>query len=264
MPQCSSDIGGNPYPSILLVGDSGTHKTRFIGDVPGMYCFDFDAGQAINRDRVVRFDTFKDTPYGQQRSANPERGIYPYGTAWPRFIKRLNEVGALLDNPETATFDKLGFKSKDRIMAIGFDSLTTLSNICMNYVLKEDGHAGQQPKIQHWGNQIALMETVMDQLTAWPIIKVVTAHIQRNTNQVTEVVEMLPLVTGKLAGRVGIYFDEVWFTHVQGRGKDKKFSLQTESYGMVKSAKTRYDVPDGSPTTWKAVAPYIMGSTVAA
>lgn len=234
------DLGANPTPKILLVGDSGTHKTWFLTTIPGIFVFDYDKGMAVARGKDVEYESFKDAPLSSHVHSK-ELGIYPYGQAWPAFILRINQLGDKIEqNPRP----------------IGFDSLTTMSDICMNYVLREAGSPGKAPQIQHWGAQIELMKAVMDQISAWPTIFVATAHIQRNTNDVTQVIEQLPLLTGKLAGKIGIYFDEVWYTQVSGSGSDKKFTLKTESEGMFKQAKTRHGVPVGTDATWQAVEKY--------
>lgn len=230
-------------PSILVFGDGGTHKTHLLCGVPDIYNFDFDAGMAIARGRDVEYDTFKDAPQGWENY--PDRGVYPWGTAWQKFIKKLNEIGKRIDEGER--------------IPIGIDSLTTLSSICMNYVQKQDARRQSDVRrIQDWGAQIQLLEMVMDQLTSWPVPLIVTAHAQRNTNEVTQTTEILPLLTGKLAGKVGIYFDEVYYSTVKGKGDEKKFTLQTESSGLVKQVKTRYGVTDGTEASWKEVAKQIM------
>lgn len=235
----AQEIPVEENPSILIFGDSGTHKTFFLANMPGIHVFDFDKGMAIVRGQDVEYTTFKDAPrFGK---AMPESGIHEWGTGWPKFIDYLNKIGVRIDKGER--------------IPIGVDSLTTMSKVCMNYVLKGTGHTGS-PQIQHWGAQMDLMETVMDQLTAWPVPLIVTAHVQRNTNDLTETVEMLPLLTGKFAGKVGIFFDEVYYATVKGKGAEKKWILQTESYGLVKQAKTRYGVTDGIETEWKNVAPF--------
>lgn len=236
----------NPNISILIIGDSGTHKTFFLGTVPGLYVFDFDRGMAINRGKDIEYDTFKDAPYGSN-AYNPKKGIYQWGKAWPAFVNRINTIGADIDKGKWER-------------PLGFDSLTTMSNSARSYVVSS---ANRQPedgmRIQDWGMEMALLETVMDQLTTWPGIKIATAHIQRDVNTVMESVEYLPLVTGKLAGKLALYFDEVWYTKVAGKGEDKKFTLITESEGMYKQAKSRYGVPSGTEATWDAVKKYVVG-----
>jgi len=233
----AKDLADNPNPRVLLIGDSGTHKTFFLTTVPGIYLFDFDKGMAVARGRDVEYDTFKDAPIGGRTA--PDEGIYRYGEAWPAFVKRLNKIGRDIDK---GTWTR----------PIGLDSLTTMANSAMAYVLNSTGHTGN-PQLQHWGSQMNLLETVMDQLNSWPVPLFVTAHIQRNTNDLTQVVEYLPLVTGKLAGKISLYFDEVYYAEVKGRGKDKEFYLLTESDAMHKQAKTRYGVPSGTETFWPTV-----------
>lgn len=230
----AKDIQGEPNPSILIMGDSGTHKTWLLSQVPGIHIFDFDKGMAVARGRDVNYDTFKDNT----RKGKKMAGLFEYGHAWPAFIKRLNEIGDRIDKGER--------------IPVGLDSLTTMSNSAMAYVLSQSGHDGP-PQIQHWGAQIQLLETVMDQLTSWPVPLLVTAHLQRNQNDLTQVTEHLPLVTGKLAGKVGIYFDEVYYAKVKGSGENRKFVVQTQSDSMAKQVKSRYNVRDETETDWQKI-----------
>lgn len=235
--------------SILIVGDSGTHKTAMLGSFPAVHIFDFDRGLSILRNMNANFnyDTFKDAPHGS-KVFNPKKGIYQWGKAWPAFITRLNQIG---DDVE---------KGKNTFKTLGFDSLTTLSNICMNYVLAENSRTPTDgPRIQDWGAQISLMETVIDQVTAWTTFyKVFTAHVQRDTNTITQQVEKLPLITGKFAGKVSIYFDEVYFTDTKKDAQGKQtFFLHTQSDATMRQAKTRFGVPDNSPATWDAIKQYL-------
>lgn len=241
----SDSIGGtNPEASILIIGDAGSKKTTFLGSVPEIFVYDFDAGMAVNRGRRVEYQTFKDASYKVKVTKTlRDRGFHEWGTAWPAFVDHLNHtVGKAMDD------GTWGHRP------IGLDSLTTLMNMAMNHVLKEAGRAPTDGiRIQDWGAQIGLVETVLDQLTAWPIMMIATAHIHRDTNDMMETVEYLPLLTGKFAGRVAVYFDEVWYTQVKGKGGDRKFTFITESTGMYKQAKTRYNVEDGSDVDWEAV-----------
>jgi hypothetical protein len=224
---------------IMLVGDSGTHKTYFLATIPEVFVFDFDFGMTITRGMGVdvEYESFKDAPRGGR--TNPEKGIYPFGTAWPKFIARLNHIGSLIDKGKW-----------NRPIAI--DSLTTMANCAMAYVKLSNNHLGN-PQLQHWGAQMDLIESVLEQLNSWGIPLVVTAHIQRNTNDLTQVIEYLPLVTGKLAGKLGLYFDDVYYASVKGSGTEKKFVLQTESDNMYRQAKTRWGVPSGCETSYPAV-----------
>jgi hypothetical protein len=251
----AKDVQPNPTPSILLVGDGGSRKTRFVATCPKPFIYDFDAGTASIRGTDVEYETFKDAPFGVKVGpAQKKLGIYEWGTAWPAFVKHFNEnVVSYIDKGEALPF-----------LLYAFDSLTSMAMICMNYVLKESGKNGKdQPAIQHWGMQLRLLEVVMDQVTALPVPLVVTAHIRRDQNLLMETTEFLPLVGGQLSGKIGIYFDEVWYTKIEtrtvGQKTEKYLTLLTESQGMYKQAKTRHNIPSGIVGHWSNVEPYFKG-----
>ena len=236
--------------SFFLIGDGGSGKTTLAGTFPKPYIFDFDRGVASISDRDVEYDLFKDAPHGGK--AMPERGIYPYGTGWVKFLDRLNEIGAQIDRG-TCPYS-----------TIVLDSATMMSTLCMNYVLKGDSKSGKQPAIQNWGAQTTLLETVFDQLTSWPILKIITAHIQRNTNDLMETKEMLPLLTGKFAAKSSIFFDEVYFMDIEvpkdGPQKgQRRYVLRTQSTPVMKQARSRFKVPDGTIATYPAIEKAIRG-----
>lgn len=249
----------SPTPSILIVGDSGTHKTHFIGSAtkvfgeapPSVFVFDLDFRLAVLRGRKgIDYDSFRDMRPGSTVT-NKEKGWYSFGTGWSAFIKKLNDIGALMDKGDCS------------YKVLGFDGLTQMSDLCMNYVMQQAGKAGQAPQIQDYGSQQQLLKGVLNQLTAWDIVKIMTAHIQRNQNDLTQVIEMLPLVTGKLAGAIGIYFDEVYFGSVKTKGVDPKlhlyglYTLTTMSDGLLRQAKSSCGVPNDTPTDfaecWKFI-----------
>jgi hypothetical protein len=253
----AKDRKANPTPSILVVGDGGTRKTRFIATCPKPFIYDFDNGTASIAGEDVEYQTFKDAPYGVKVGAKQkEEGIYEWGTAWPMFINHLNQnVAAQVD------------KGEIQYGVYALDSLTSLANICMNYVLKSSGKVGTAaPEIQHWGMQLRLLEIVMDQLTALPVPLIVTAHIKRDNNLVSgETTEMLPLVGGQLSGKVGIYFDEVYYTENKyqpasgGRPARTYTVFKTETVGLRRMAKSRHGVPSDTEARWDLIAPYFFG-----
>ena len=236
--------------SILIIGDGGTEKTRFTASCPGIEIQDFDKGMDSTTDILpvsgASYRTFKDAPFGS-KAVNESKGIYPWGTAWPAFVKHMdNNLWPRIEAGET--------------VPVAFDSLTTLANICMNFVLKSAGKTGRDtPEVQHWGYQLRLLETLMDQVTAWPTTLIVTAHIKRDDNLVQGTTEYLPMVAGQFSGRIGIYFNEVYYTKVVGTGKDRRVTLQTQSEGLYKQAKSRRNVPTGTLAKWAEVEKFLTG-----
>lgn len=243
----SKEFQGRKTPSILLVGDGGTEKTRFLAQAPDVWIYDFDAGLSSTQDLPeFQFQTFKDAPV-KSKAIDPERGIYPWGTSWVKFFDHLNDV--MWPQIEAGTCP---------YRFLGVDSLTTLTSQCMNYVMKSGQKLGvDAPTLPEYGSQLRLMETTMEQLSAWPIGLIVTAHIKRDDNLVMGTKEYLPMITGQLSARLGVYFDEVYYTEVQGRGPNRKIVIKTEGEGMYKQAKSRNRVPTDSPLTWQAIGRYL-------
>lgn len=243
----SNDLHATSTPSILLIGDGGTEKTRLAVTAPKAFVYDFDAGLTSTRDLPeFHWERFKDVPFGS-KSHNKADGFYPWGTAWPAWIDHLNDkVWPALESNEWP------------YETIVIDSLTTLTTQCMNYVLK---NTGKTPKdsitLPEWGSQLRLMEGVMEQLSAWAVRLIVTAHIKRDTNEQMATIEFLPMITGQLAGRIGIYFDEVYYTEVEGKGEARKIKLITEATGLYRQAKSRHKVPNGTLSKWSELAKYL-------
>lgn len=234
--------------NILIIGDGGTRKTAFLGSVPGIYIFDFDKGMATVRGRDIEYGTFKEVPKGiKVTPKQTERdGLYEFGHAWPAFFKKLQEIGTLIDQGK-------GPK------AIGFDSLTMLSMIAVNKILLDTNQPS--PHQGTWGAHHEYFKTIFGQVTAWPIRVLATAHVHRAENDLTQMTEKLPLLAGKLAGLIGVFFDEVYYT--QHEIKDGKYNstLITSQTGMYKQAKTRWGVPNNTETDWRAVEPFFNITT---
>lgn len=232
--------------NILLIGDTGTHKTWFLGTVPRIYVFDFDRGMAVLRHKQppVEYDTFKEVPKGTEVGAvQSKAGLFKFGDAWPAFIKKLNEIGGLIDRGV--------FPYK----AIGLDSLTFLSQIAMNHVLLTTDQ--KTPHQGSYGAQQEYIKLVLNTLTTWPVQLICTAHIQRDANDLTGTVEKLPLLTGKLAGFISAYFDEVYYceSSVDAKGV-QEFKVITQSDSQIRQAKSRWGVPNKSPLDYEKLLPF--------
>lgn len=255
----SKDLAKTATPSILLVGDGGTEKTRFIAGCPKPLVIDFDFGMASTAGMDVQYVTFQDAPYRPkagpgklQPGVNEKLGVYPWGTAWNKFIAYLDDV--LWPAIENGSFTVQTEDGPYKFETLGIDSLTTMANTCMNGVLSDNGKTGKnQPEVQHWGQQLRSLETVISQVAAWPVRLVVTAHIKRDENLVMETKEFLPLVAGQFSGKVGIYFDEVYYTKVEGKGADRKVSVITQTDPLYRMAKSRLNVPNGTLLKWPEI-----------
>lgn len=223
--------------NILIVGDSGTWKTGFLSTIPDIFIYDFDKGMATARGKNVEYETFRDAPKSAVIATGKtgRGGLFKWAEGWPAFIKHLNGIGERIDK---GTGPKV----------VGLDSLTFLSEMAMNNVL-----AGQKDPIIHqgsYGAQQQYIKMVLGELTAWPIRLVATAHIQRNQNDLTQIEEKLPLLTGKLAGLIGAFFDEVYFT-------DDGQKFLTKSTPIMRQAKSRWNVPNGTKMDWAELVKFL-------
>lgn len=234
--------------SFLLIGEAGSYKTRFFGTMPfPVYVFDFDKGMASNAGAEnIEYDVFKDAPVGSK--GKPDHGIYPFGTGWEKFIAKLNTIGEQMD------------KGTCPYKALGFDSYTMMADLCLNHVLYKDTNFSDKrgnPQIQHWGTFGRLMRNILDQITSWPGIKVITAHVERATNPLTESMEQLPLANGKMQGLLPTFCDEVYYCEVkQIKQGDKVITSPTVvsvKDAVKRSARSRWHVPSGTALSWPAI-----------
>lgn len=236
-----SDYSG----SFLLVGDSGTGKTKLAGSFPKPYFLDIDNGIRSLGPEFVKSDnyaTFGEAPYAMK--ARP--GQYEYGKAWPALYDKVNWIGAQMD------------AGKWTRQTLVFDSLTLLQEIAMTNVLlgmKKPNEKFIDPGM--WGAQQKAIQSLIQNVNSWPGLKVFTAHVQRDKNDITGITEMLPLVTGKLAGKIGIFFDEIYFLDVEGVGDARRHIIKSQSTASMRQARTRLQVPDGAPATFGSIWPYL-------
>jgi hypothetical protein len=144
--------------------------------------------------------------------------------------------------------------------------------IAMNKILKDN--SWDVPNQGAYGAQQEYLKRVLNQVTAWPVRLVCTAHIKRDENLVTMVTEKLPLLTGQLAGFISAFFDEVYFTDPvsippkpAAGGKPAEPArtevvVRTKATPSMRQAKSRWGVPDGTLLDWKAIAPYLPEKSV--
>lgn len=237
MPNAKDFTVGNG--SIMAVGDSGTKKTRFIAGLPKAYVFDFDAGMASLKGCDIDYDTFKDAKEG--RPVPPEEskksGIYTFGDGWLRFNDKLQSLG---DQARAGTL-KYNF--------LCFDSLSFLTLMSRNRALIEQG--AKKPHQGVYGDENHFISVVFNEIVTWPNIRIyATAHVQRDTNDVTKITEKLPALTGKLAARLPSYFDEVYYIDFAGDGTSRRFHVLSEPANDMRSARTRWQVPNRTEFVW--------------
>lgn len=240
----AKDIQPGTPPSLLIVGDGGVGKTRFLRTIPGLYVFDFDGGMTSLRGLDIEYDVFKDAPRGVPvtKETTAKTGLRDFGTSWDAFFLKLQAIGKLIDKGE-------GPK------AIAFDSLTFMAIVAVNKILKDTNQP--MPHQGTWGAHHEYFKAIFSQVTAWQIPVIATAHIERKENDLTQVVEKLPMLAGKMAGMIGLFFDEVYYLEskvVDKAGKkERQVTIISGQTPQLKQAKSRWNVPDGTEADYGAI-----------
>lgn len=251
--------------NVLVIGDTGSWKTRFLSSVPGIFNFDFDKGMASAREFGVEYATFKDGPRGLKLAtgeiatmslseAQQKEGLYEWGTAWDHFWKKVIDINERFNRGE-------GPK------AVGLDSLTFMSDMAINKILRDTKH--ENPHQGTWGAHHGYFKTVFSVMTMWPCRFIATAHIRRTENDLTGISEKLPLLAGQMSGLISAFFDEVYFTELNtdasiklpGTERISPYVLRTVADGSMRQAKTRWNVPDRIPPVWSAVEKHLPAIT---
>lgn len=198
---------------LLLVGDSGTGKTGSLASLAeagyNLRILDFDNGLDILRhlcspEALAKIEYETCTDIYSSKSGKP---VVTKAEAWARAMK-------LLDSWHEGVVKW----SADDILVI--DSLTLLGRAVMNYVMYLNGKIGQRPQIQHWGEAMDLLESLLAQLysDAVKCNVIITSHISYvESDDGGGAIAGYPSALGnKLPPKVGRYFNSMLLARTVG------------------------------------------------
>lgn len=214
---------------VLAYGGSGTGKTYLAGtfNSKGPVVFiDFDNGlKTVRGWKDISYFTVLET--------------LPVPSAYKNFMKLLPQLEKRVKEGEFKT--------------VCLDSLTTFSECTLNSAMYEAGKLGQNPTFGEWGEQMRRIKAVIDRLLVLPCNIVVTAHEQFEKDELSGKVWCLPLVTGKMATRISLYFDEVYHLQVESSKDGSAFTMLTRP-DRYYTAKSRIGFKDAYiPTSYKSI-----------
>jgi len=189
----------------LIYGASGTGKTTVAATMPSPGFVDTDKGMlSLKGKDIPYFDISQDVP-----------------------VMRWLNINKAVDT----------FAKDPTIKTIVLDSLTTASECAMTSVQVTNKTFGKAPTLQDWGHQIAKLKELIFKLIALPKHIIVIAHEKYDKDELSGRVWCGPLVTGKLAQQLGIYFDEMYRAEVTA-GKIQEFKLLMRATSVY-TAKSR-------------------------
>jgi len=231
----AKDIVLDDFTGFLLIGNGGTGKTAFLDTCPKpVFNFDTDNGMArlAGRDGID-YETYVELDQdGNSSKLTPwqiaQGGWYEWGKAYPAIKAKLSSIGKTMDTGEC------------QYKTLGIDSLTMVYDLLFSYTEKERGTPYKDAR-QQWGDVLDIATSFFSQFSRWPIIKVLTAHVQLIESKTSGSLEKLPLIGGKFAPKVSILFDEVYYAEREN-GKSVAITQQSGSYTQCKSRK--YNVPN--------------------
>lgn len=141
--------------------------------------------------------------------------------------------------------------------ALIVDSLSSLADLAVNYVMFNSGKLGASPEIQHWGIAFTEIKNVLSVIYTLPIPVVVIAHEQVKTvgSGAAKRDTLEIAIQGKnLPAQICRYFDEIWYMRSRPIGGGKfQYVLQTVNDDLL-AARSRACLPNYTDTAcgmWK-------------
>jgi hypothetical protein len=229
-----SDLRSEGNLKLLLYGDSGAGKTSFLAGMPGpVHVADFD-GKMLSAAEFLRH------------------------TNAAQLVNVSYENYSAMSGPRMAAdqfnFD-MGQAKKTKpfpYKTLCLDSLTTFNDASMQYLIKANPgvikrvstQGVQLPVLQDFGMARIWFKAVIGELLSLPCNVVVTAHIQVEKDEATGRILRTPMMTGKLAKELPIYFGEVWRCYRDDKGEhwaqtqtDSQYTCRSQIPGLPNPVK---------------------------
>lgn len=222
-------------PKILLYGRPGSGKTALTATLG-------DKLQLLDLDRGwLTALTLKDS-FTEQRKNIDIIECYHDKPTLPNAIQK---VKAALNTIQHELFVKKSWPFK----VLALDSLTSLSDVAMNWILHNQNHVGKAPTLQEWGFAILEVKTILETIRHLPIPCILIAHdeiveVGSDASKYTEI--RINALGRKLPNEVGMYFDEIWYLRAQaGPGGTTKYVIQSRQSQSI-LARSRANLPDNT------------------
>ena len=219
--QMYKDSISSTYFRALIYGDKGTGKTNLARTCRRpifLQSFDPDGASTV-RDCIEAGWIIADTKYEGDDPRDPKAF-----EAFDREYQMRKREGF---------FENFG--------TVMIDSLTTLSAIIMNYVLKRNGHAGGIPvsgekgKDNDYVYQRTYLENIVSALFKLPCDVIVTAHPDLSVGE-DKKQYIGPLLTGQSAVKIPLLFSEMYATQISQTAKGPAFALLTGTNGLWRAS----------------------------
>lgn len=198
--------------NLLLLGELGSGKTHLLKSARKPVHIDsFDHGgtktvrQEINRGEIVA-----DTRWEDDNPADP--WVFE---EWVQEYNRRNNMGYF-----------------DNMATYCIDSLTEWQNSLMNYILAQEGIAGQTPRFtKDYQPHKTKTRNFLSRILSLKCDVIVTGHLKANEDEVSGRTTYRLMATGTNKTEIPTMFDEVWVMDPKEKGGDVSYRVLTKSTG---------------------------------
>jgi hypothetical protein len=234
----------------LIYGEKGSGKTSLLGTARlPIFVDSFDPGGClVLRDEIEQGVVVADTSWEGEEDAKTPKVF----EAWDKEFHRRKKEGFF-----------------NIFATYALDSLTTLSQRIMDYVLKKAGRPGGVPQTgagadNDYVNQMLYLENAITGMFSLPCDLILTAHPDADKDETTGKIFVGPLITGKAKMRIPLLFSEMYYAKAEDTKDGTAYSLQTKlsstfraSTRLGKGGKfDKFEVPNIKALLKKAGLPY--------
>lgn len=211
----------------LIYGDFGTGKTYMLQNCPKpVYIHSFDPGGTKtlrNKINDPNVPIYADTSFEITEGRDKAQAYYD----WDKEFKRLNREGF---------FENVG--------TFVIDSITTMSAAILEAASRVNdknnpirGLDVMVAQLRDYQVQMAVIEYIVAECTSLPCHFIMTGHIDMKQDEVSGQLVTGPMITGKLAQKIPLLFDEVYVSKTKqtSKGLDYFFLTQNDGYFKARS-----------------------------
>jgi hypothetical protein len=222
----ATDLKTKP-PNILIGGPAGSGKTCLVAQASGGYLMDFDGHM---KDVLPVKDKF-----------SPLRNSIEFD----EFVDRIDMVGGtvkLLTSKYLAAKARLlscaeqSYNGKWPFDALIIDSITGLCRAISLHVMACAGNPFKKPQIQHFGDMINEIESILTIIRSMPVLKLTTAHemILFGTKDEHIGTRLMSATKPHGANKLAWLFDQVLMAKKRFRGQGKVDYIVTGKHEIAK------------------------------
>lgn len=226
--------------SVVAYGYVGTGKTLFAAGFPGpVLILDADDGSLSIKTTEILNEFQKAQVHPVEiKDFLPITGRFPGYDTIVGIMKKLVSEGAYM-----------GIKPR----TVVYDSLTTISEMCMAKQQYNNNRLGQLPVLQDYGGQRKHLLDLIHLGLAYDGHFVAVCHESFQKDEFTGRVWLRPMVVGKLAEQLPLYFDEVYHTVVSKNSKgETEWKMECSGSGL-NVARSRLGLSGTLPLTFESI-----------